>query len=81
MIEKISTVIGDDIGICLKVDGDKDGRCIEPFMRVRVLINVLKPICRGTPVCFVSSGHKSGPFLNTNELRIIVSCVESLVMS
>lgn len=78
MIEKISTIIGDGIGICLKVDTDKDGRCIEPFIRVRVLINILKPKHRGTPVCLGSSGHKFGPFLNMNELRIIVSCVESL---
>ncbi|KAK6138781.1 hypothetical protein DH2020_027478 [Rehmannia glutinosa] len=50
MTNKIGCVVGDGLVIEFHVDADSEGRCIGPYFRVRVLIDISKPLRRGAPI-------------------------------
>ena len=50
MIKDIGEVIGRGFGKCLEVTSDPLGRCIGSYMRIRVLIDISKPLRRGAKV-------------------------------
>lgn len=55
MISEIAMMIGDDIGVAIKVDTDKDGRCLGTCMRIRVLLDISKPLRRVARISWESS--------------------------
>lgn len=44
---KMGEIIGGQIGQVRRVDRDREGRCRDPFVRVRILIDFSKPLRRG----------------------------------
>ena len=54
--EKIGMMIGEATGVAIRVWKDKDGMCTGSFIRIRVLVDVSKPIRRVVPVRLGSSG-------------------------
>ncbi|KAK6156052.1 hypothetical protein DH2020_010300 [Rehmannia glutinosa] len=58
MYDKIGMVIGDGLGIALEVDADDKGRCLGHYMRVRVLMDITKPLRRGAPIRLGSNGNR-----------------------
>ena len=54
--EKIGMMIGEATGVALRVWKDKEGKCSGSFLRIRVLVDVSKPIRRVVPVRLGSSG-------------------------
>ena len=56
IVEKIGMMIGEATGVAIRVWKDKDGKCGGSFFRIRVLVDVLKPIRRVVPAMLGSSG-------------------------
>lgn len=50
MIRDIGEVLGKGFGRCTSVDSDESGRCRGPAMRVRVEMDISKPLRRGAQV-------------------------------
>lgn len=46
MFSDIAMMIGDDIGVAIKLDSDKKERCLGTCMRIQVLLDVYKPLRR-----------------------------------
>ncbi|XP_075511998.1 F-box/kelch-repeat protein At3g23880-like [Primulina tabacum] len=44
MINDIGTLIGNAVGQIVSVEADDRGRCLGPFMRIRVLMDISKPL-------------------------------------
>ena len=56
MIKEIGETIGRGFGTCLEVSADKAGRCSGSYMRIRVLIDVSKPLRRGARIRLGQNG-------------------------
>lgn len=46
MFSDIAMMLGDDIGVAIKVDSDKDERCLGTCMRVREMLDVSEALRR-----------------------------------
>lgn len=46
MFSDIAMMVGDDVGVAIKVDTDKEGRCLGTCMRIQVLLDISKPLRR-----------------------------------
>lgn len=57
MIKEIGEVIGKGFGKCVEIDADSVGRCLGPYMRLRVEIDISKPLRRGARVRTGNSGE------------------------
>ncbi|GMN52831.1 hypothetical protein TIFTF001_021966 [Ficus carica] len=56
IVEKIGMMIGEAMGVAIRVWKDKNGKCSGSFLRIRVLVDVSKPVRRVVPVRLGSSG-------------------------
>ncbi|XP_038699544.1 uncharacterized protein LOC119996822 [Tripterygium wilfordii] len=50
MTEKVGRLIGNSIGVCVDVDTQKNGIGWGPYLRIRVLISLHKPLPRGKKI-------------------------------
>lgn len=46
MFSDIAMLVGDDIGVAIRVDTDKEGRYLGTCMRIRVLLDISSPLRR-----------------------------------
>ncbi|XP_073152541.1 uncharacterized protein [Henckelia pumila] len=60
MISDVGMMLGDIIGVAINVEADEQSRCLGPFMRLRVIIDITKPLRR---VARVALGSVSNPVL------------------
>ncbi|KAK6124264.1 hypothetical protein DH2020_042016 [Rehmannia glutinosa] len=77
MTENIGRVIGDGLGVAIDVDSDTDGRCIGPYLRVRVLIDITKPLRRGLPLDWARTEIECGSSSNMRGFLTSVIVVSS----
>ena len=56
MIREIGMKIGDAISVAILVITDEEGRCIGPYMHLRAIIDITKPLRRVAKVSLGSSG-------------------------
>lgn len=58
MSKRMGGAIGNKLGTLLEVDCDETGACVGKFMRVKVRLDISKPLCRGFPID-LASGKKA----------------------
>ncbi|GMN24411.1 hypothetical protein TIFTF001_050320 [Ficus carica] len=54
--EKIGMMIGEALGVAIRVWKDREGRCSGSFLRIRVMMDISKPVRRVIPVRLGSNG-------------------------
>lgn len=59
MSEEVGMMLGNHIGTAISVDKDATGRCFDSFLRVRVIIDITRPLLRGSKIRLGSQAEAS----------------------
>lgn len=46
MIKEVGEIVGNYLGECIYVDAEEDGRCLGTCIRIRVKVDIAKPLRR-----------------------------------